>query len=110
MKQTNLKKLTKETIMKERKTETPKNQGGSSSTVSKKFPKRNKSSGSKKNRIGSHHNHSAQGRQTITYESFEGMKDGIANKMHCDPHSTSSALALQTINFPLGAGQQQSTM
>ena len=28
------------------------------------------------------------------------MKDGVANKMHCDPHSTTSHMALQTINFP----------
>ena len=36
----------------------------------------------------------------ITFDSFEGVKDGVANRMHCDPHSTTSNLALQTINFP----------
>ena len=98
----NLKKLTKETILKERNTETPSNNLGSKVSIAKKTPKRAMSSSSKKQR----HNTSAHGgaRQTITYDSFEGMKDGIANKMHCDPHGTSSALALQTINFPMGSG------
>lgn len=36
----------------------------------------------------------------IRNDSFEGVKDGVANKVHCDPHSTSSNLALQSINFP----------
>ena len=30
------------------------------------------------------------------------MKDGVANKKHCDPHSTTTNLALQSINFPGG--------